>query len=121
MVKDEQVELRYCPQCKSILFIWDDLVIDWCTQERYVTPDGELEYGDMDSYDTKKESETCKKGHEDIVGISISKESFNKIFITNKNSIACTISEEHHDTEISDEDFNLILLESGIANLDGGK
>lgn len=129
-MKTKLISLKYCPKCGEILFVWDDLFIEYCTQEKYVSPDGDIDYGDMDSYDSKKTSEQCKHGHEDIYDVVLSQESFKKIYaldantnsILSKETFKINIPDEYlGTTPISDKEFNILMLESGIANLDGGK
>jgi len=121
MDKDRQVELKYCKECKEILFVWDDLNVEIVAQQRFMTPDGFSDYNECETIDSKNESNRCSKGHEGLIDILISYESFKRIYDVQKNSIAITIPEISYYSEISDEDFNLILLESGVANLSKGK
>ena len=120
-MEDKQRELRYCPKCKEILFRWNDEIVEYSSQERYIHPDNNyIEYGDVEPYDSNKTGESCNNGHK-IVVIIIPTKSLRKIYDDKKDGVKITIPKEHHESEISEEDFETILLESGIANLSGEK
>jgi len=122
MKKETFVQLYYCSECKEIAFRWSDINTETVVQDRFVTESGEQDFGECETIDSKWESNECLKGHINLDQITVSNKMFKKIFTYDKDSFPIHIPEEYiGTTPISDEDFNNLLLESGIANLDGGK
>lgn len=122
MKKNEQVNLYYCSTCKEIAFRWSDINTEYVVQDRFTTESGEQDYGECETIDSKYDSNECMKGHTNLDTINISQGMFKKIFAYEKDSFPINIPEEYLGTKlISDEDFNNLLLESGVANLNGGK
>lgn len=116
MSKKDLIELKYCSKCKEILFVYDDVCNAIEVQARYLSPDGSYEYGEVDTVSNDCQTSECERGHS-LTCIEISEEMLKKIYNQKDRTFPIDIPNEYYGEEISDDDFNVLLLEKGTAEL----